>query len=191
MHKTVFALVALCALAAGAGFAQSGTMMAPPAGGGPATMSGASPASGAMSGGTMSSSPSMSGGSTMGVDKAMGGGSMSGDKGAMNAMSASRPVAFTDLDAARRLAAKGPTVLFFAADWDAASRADLADLAANGGRLSGVTVVVADFDKTADVRARYGIAYQGTYVQIDGDGKPVAVWSGGGVDGILTHVARM
>ena len=164
MQKIVFAWVALLALAATAGFAQSGTMMAPPKESG--------------SGGMMSDSNSKAGSM------------MSGDSG-LNAMGTSHEVAYTDLAAARRLAEKGPTVLLFAADWDAGSRTDLADISANGARLADVTVVVADYDKAADLKARYGIAHQDTYVQIDSSGKPLAAWSGGGVEGILAHVARM
>ena len=48
-----------------------------------------------------------------------------------------------------------------------------------------------DYDKAADLKNRYDITYQHTYVQIDGMGRKLGVWSGGGVDGILSHVNRM
>ena len=44
-------------------------------------------------------------------------------------------VIFTDLEAAEALAAKAPTVLFFAADWCPYCQADLKDINANGSRL--------------------------------------------------------
>ena len=97
---------------------------------------------------------------------------------------------FTTLDAAQALAAKHPTVLFFAADWCPYCQADLRDINANGDRLGDVVIVVADYDKTADLKAKYGITVQNTYVQIDANGKQKAVWAGGGVDGILSHLVR-
>jgi thiol-disulfide isomerase/thioredoxin len=97
---------------------------------------------------------------------------------------------FTTLDAARTLAAKHPTVLFFSADWCPYCQADLRDINANGDRLGEVAIVVADYDKAVELKAKYGITVQDTYVQIDANGKQKAVWVGGGVDGILSHLVR-
>ena len=166
-------MVSAFAVAAAGAFAQSGTMMAPAAGAGGAA------------GGMMSDSPQKAG-TMMAEDPAKSEGAM-----LRQAMGTGHKVAFTDLAAARKLAEKGPVVLFFAADWCPDCRADLKDINANGSRLSDVTVVVADYDKTADVKMMYGIAYQHSYVQIDAKGKALAAWSGGGVEGILKHVVRM
>jgi thiol-disulfide isomerase/thioredoxin len=106
------------------------------------------------------------------------------------APSSGTKVIFTTLDAAKALAGKRPTVLFFAADWCPYCQADLRDINANGDRLGDVVIVVADYDKTADLKAKYGITVQNTYVQIDANGKQKAVWAGGGVDGILSHLVR-
>jgi thioredoxin 1 len=100
-------------------------------------------------------------------------------------------VNFTTLKAAQAVAAKGPAVLMFAADWCPRCQADLRQISAEGARLGNITVVVVDYDKAVDLKARYGITYQHTYVQIDAMGKKLAAWSGGGVDGILSHVDRM
>ena len=106
------------------------------------------------------------------------------------APSSSTKVIFTTLDAAKALAAKRPTVLFFAADWCPYCQADLRDINANGDRLGDVAIVVADYDKTAELKAKYRITVQDTFVQIDANGKQKAVWAGGGVDGILSHIVR-
>ncbi len=106
------------------------------------------------------------------------------------APSSGTKVIFTTLDAAQAIAAKHPTVLFFAADWCPYCQADLRDINANGDRLGEVAIVVADYDKTAELKAKYGITVQNTYVQIDANGKQKAVWVGGGVDGILSHLVR-
>jgi thiol-disulfide isomerase/thioredoxin len=128
---------------------------------------------------------------TTGTDK----GGMAADPRTGNMLrtagSTGHKVLFSTLDAAEALAAKGPTVLMFAADWCPICQADLKDINANGSRLGSITIVVVDYDKAAELKSRYGITVQHTYVQIDAEGKKLAIWSGGGVDGILSHVDRM
>ena len=99
-------------------------------------------------------------------------------------------VPFTNLEDARALAEKGPTVLFFNADWCPLCRADLADIDARISDLGDVTVVVVDYDHAGDLKTKYGVTYQHTYVQIDGKGEKLALWSGGGVDRILKRILR-
>jgi len=106
------------------------------------------------------------------------------------APSSGTKIIFSTLAAAEALAQKQPTGLCFAADWCPYCQADLRDLNANGDRLSGIAVVVADYDKTADLKAAFGITRQDTFVQIDARGKQLTAWTGGGVDGILSHVVR-
>ena len=106
------------------------------------------------------------------------------------APSSGTKVIFATLDAAQALAAKHPTVLFFSADWCPYCQADLRDINANGDRLGDVAIVVADYDKAAELKAKYRVTVQNTYVQIDANGKQKAIWMGGGVDGILSHLVR-
>lgn len=108
------------------------------------------------------------------------------------AKSSGTKVIFTTLEAAEALAAKQPTVLFFAADWCPYCQADLKDINANGNQLGGVAIVVANYDTATDMKAKYGITAQDTFVQIDAAGMQKALWNGGGegVDGILSHIAR-
>jgi thiol-disulfide isomerase/thioredoxin len=107
------------------------------------------------------------------------------------AMSTGNKVIYTDIEAAKALAAKGPTVLMFAADWCPYCQADLKDINANGSRLGNVTIVVADYDKERELEKTYGVTVQDTFVQIDADGAKLAAWNSGGVDGILARVKRM
>ena len=104
------------------------------------------------------------------------------------AMSTGKKVIFTSLMAAEDIAARGPAVLFFAADWCPYCQADLRDINANGSRLGAATVIVLNYDKVADLKTKYGITAQDTFVQIDAKGNKLAVWNGGGVDGILSHL---
>jgi thiol-disulfide isomerase/thioredoxin len=106
------------------------------------------------------------------------------------AKSSGMKVIFKNLAAAEALAKNSPTVLFFAADWCPDCQADLRDINANGSRLGKVTVVVVDYDKSAELKAKYGIAVQDSYVQIDSKGARLAIWNGGGVDGILGNIVK-
>jgi thiol-disulfide isomerase/thioredoxin len=99
-------------------------------------------------------------------------------------------VAYENLMSAEKLAAKGPTVLFFAADWCPSCQADLRDINANGAKLGDVTVVVVDYDKSADLKQKYGITVQDTFVQIGPMGEKIGIWNGGGVDGIVAKVQK-
>ena len=98
---------------------------------------------------------------------------------------------FTDLAGAKAFAAKGPTVLFFSADWCLFCQADLRQFKAEGKRLGDVTVVVVDYDAAKDLKTAYKVTYQHTYVWIDSRGAAKAVWNGGGIDGILSRVKAM
>lgn len=106
------------------------------------------------------------------------------------AMSTGRKVIYTDIEAAKALAAKAPIVLFFAADWCSLCQADLKDINANGSRLGEITIVVVDYDKERELEGTYGVTVQDTFVQIDSNGARLVAWNGGGVDGILSRVKR-
>ena len=106
------------------------------------------------------------------------------------ARSTGRKVIYTDLEAAEALAAKGPTVLFFAADWCPSCQADLKDINANGSRLGDITIVVVDYDKERQLEKTFGVMVQDTFVQIDAKGSKLASWNSGGVDGILARAKR-
>jgi thiol-disulfide isomerase/thioredoxin len=106
------------------------------------------------------------------------------------AMSTGRKVIFTDIETAKKLAAKMPTVLFFDADWCPYCQADLKDINANGSRLGDITIVVVNYDAERELEKTYGVTVQDTFVQIDSKGARLAAWNGGGVDGILSRVKR-
>jgi len=103
---------------------------------------------------------------------------------------ASRIVTFTSLAAAQLLAAQGPTVLFFSASWCPTCRAAMRELEAGVERLGGVVVVVVDYDRAGELKKRYGVTYQHTWVRIDSRGGKLAVWSGGGVEELLRRIGQ-
>jgi thiol-disulfide isomerase/thioredoxin len=193
---TVFAVIALTASAQdmGGSSSSSGTseMMAPAdsMSGAPA-MKGSSDAMMAPQGSMKSSSDAMM--MDMSYDTLKKEGRLADVKMGMQlraAMSGGMKVAYKDLMSSEALAAKNPTVLFFSADWCPYCQADLKDINVNGAQLGKINVVVVDFDKSADIRQKYGITAQDTFVQIGPMGEKIAVWNGGGVMGILTNVKQ-
>jgi len=135
-----------------------------------------------------------SAGSSGGTGSMMSSNTMSADPKVGNelrfAMSTGHKVIFSDLEAAEALAAKTPTVLFFAADWCPYCQADLKEINANGSRLGDITIVVVNYDKERALEKTYGVTVQDTFVQIDSTGARLVAWNGGGVDGILSRVKR-
>jgi len=167
-------LVAAILLVGGLSFGQS-MMKAAAGSGGTGSMMEATTGSGGT--GSMMASNAMSADPTVGAQL-------------RRAPSTGRKIVYTDLAAAEALAAKGPTVLFFAADWCPYCQADLKDINANGSRMADITIVVTDYDKERQLEKQYGVTVQDTFVQIDASGARLAAWNGGGVDGILSHAKR-
>jgi len=108
----------------------------------------------------------------------------------MMAGPASRILPFTDLSTARLLAAQGPTVLFFQASWCPTCRAAMRDLEAGAGRLGGVVVLVVDYDRAVDLKKRYGVSSQHTWVRIDASGRKLDTWSGGSLEELLRRTGQ-
>jgi thiol-disulfide isomerase/thioredoxin len=104
--------------------------------------------------------------------------------------SSSRIIPFSDLTTARLLAAQGPTVLFFQASWCPTCRAAMKELEAGAGRLGDVLVLVVDYDRAGELKKRYGVTYQHTWVRIDASGGKLAVWNGGGLDELLRRMEQ-
>ena len=77
------------------------------------------------------------------------------------------------------------TVLFFHANWCPSCRA------ADKGILEGtipenLSILKVDFDNSSDLKKKYGVVSQHTFVQIDADGNEIKKWLGGnGVDDVV------
>lgn len=88
------------------------------------------------------------------------------------------------------LAAKGKTVVFFFASWCPNCRATVAELNARWAEVNpDLTLVVADYDKEAALKGKYGVTYQDTFVLLDAKGEAVKSWNAGGVDGLNANTA--
>ena len=88
-------------------------------------------------------------------------------------------ITLADYDGDRGAFAATDVVLFFNADWCSTCKvardniqADLASIPA------GLTIVIVDFDTATELREKYGVTVQHTFVQVDADGNELAKWSG-------------
>jgi len=86
------------------------------------------------------------------------------------------------------LAEEKPTVLFFNASWCPDCRAAREDFTAHGDSLMGVNLVLVDYDNSDDLKMKYGVTYQHTFVRIDPMGKSLDLWNGGGTMELLSHI---
>ena len=88
----------------------------------------------------------------------------------------------------------GKVVLFFHAPWCPSCRANEKDIQAKvaaGSLPAGLTLVKVDYDSSTDLKARYGVTVQDTFVQVDAAGHPVGrpVTDPAGVDGLVAALA--
>lgn len=77
------------------------------------------------------------------------------------------PAAYADTD----------VVLFFHATWCPTCKAADDSLTSNPVP-PGLTIVKVDYDENLDLKEKYGVTVQHTFVQVDPDGKELAKWTG-------------
>lgn len=76
---------------------------------------------------------------------------------------------------------RGRTIIFFHANWCPYCKAADAELKANPDQIpSDVTILKADYDTEKQLKQRYNITTQDTFVLIDVDGNEVLKWTSGG-----------
>ena len=75
-------------------------------------------------------------------------------------------------------AATGKVVLFFHATWCPICR-EVEESLTSAPVPAGLTVVKVDFDDAGELRQRYGVTVQHTFVQVDAQGRQLAKWSTG------------
>ncbi|MBI4054219.1 MAG: thioredoxin family protein [Candidatus Doudnabacteria bacterium] len=80
-------------------------------------------------------------------------------------------------------------VLNFYAPWCPFCRAADADFQANLGRLpENLVLLRVQYDSEKELKSKYGVTYQHTFVQVDEQSKQVTKWSGGGIDELIARV---
>lgn len=90
--------------------------------------------------------------------------------------------AFAEADDARR-------VYFFHAGWCPTCRTAHRNFTRNVDRIPGDVVVFrVDYDSNRELRRRFGVTYQHTYVLVDEEGELVRRWSGGDIDQLIRNL---
>ena len=70
-------------------------------------------------------------------------------------------------------------VLFFHASWCPTCRALDTDIKAHLGDIpSNLTILDVDYDDSAELKKKYGVTYEHTFVQVDAQGNMLKKWSG-------------
>jgi len=83
----------------------------------------------------------------------------------------------------------GKAVLFFHAKWCPTCLAAEKEILAGQDQIpSNITIIKTDFDSMKDLKKKYSIVNQHTFVQVDADGTEVTRWVGGGLKTILQKV---
>lgn len=95
-------------------------------------------------------------------------------------MMKNEPGQYIDYNASKlAMATKGPVVLFFHATWCPSCKATDADVTAHLKDIPGnLTILKVDYDSNPELKKKYGVTYQHTFVQVDASGNVIKKWSG-------------
>ena len=83
----------------------------------------------------------------------------------------------------------GRALLFFHADWCPTCRAAEKDILSKIDQVpDDLTILKADYDTERELKKKYQVVVQHTFVQVDQNGNQVTKWSGGGLRDILNLI---
>lgn len=98
-------------------------------------------------------------------------------------------ITYDQYQASKDTYADSKVVLFFNATWCPACRAINEALTSDPGKIPAKTTVVSvDYDQHTDLRQRYGVTTQHTFVQIDTNGEKTRQWVSTSVDALLKEL---
>jgi len=81
--------------------------------------------------------------------------------------------------AADKIGSNDKVVIDFAAEWCPSCRAFERDVQVNADSIpADLTILKADYDTEKDLKKKYGVTLQHTFVQVDAEGELVAKWTG-------------
>lgn len=84
---------------------------------------------------------------------------------------------------------EGQALLFFHANWCPTCRAADKSIMQDGDQLpKGLTILKTDYDSETDLKRKYKINYQHTFVLVNKSGEEIKKWQGGGVETILENI---
>lgn len=82
-------------------------------------------------------------------------------------------------------------VLFFHAKWCPTCKVADSDITQNLSKIpSDVVVYKTDYDTENQLKSKYGITYQHTFVLVDSQGNEILKWNGGGINEILSKLEQ-
>ncbi len=80
-------------------------------------------------------------------------------------------------------------VLFFHAKWCPTCKAANTEFEANLDKIpSDVVLFKTDYDTSGELKTKYGITYQHTFVQVNTSGKQLAKWNGGDINELIQNL---
>lgn len=80
-------------------------------------------------------------------------------------------------------------VLFFHAKWCPTCRAANTEFETNLDKIpSDVVLFKTDYDTSSNLKTKYSITYQHTFVQVDALGKQLAKWNGGDINELIQNL---
>lgn len=83
----------------------------------------------------------------------------------------------------------GKNIIFFHANWCPTCRAADKDIKNNLSSIpKNLTILKTDYDTQKDLRKKYGVTGQHTFVQVDSEGKMITKWSGGDLSTIISRI---
>ena len=94
-------------------------------------------------------------------------------------------------DNLKKATENGKAVIFFHAGWCPTCQAAEADFQSNFEQIpENVTILKADYDTEAELKSKYGIIMQDTFVEVDAQGNEIAKWNSGG-EGVKMLLANL
>jgi len=103
-----------------------------------------------------------------------------------------RYVDYSEANLAKATESDGKAVLFFAAlAWCPSCQAADKDIQANFDKVPiDITILRVDYDTAKDLKQKYAITMQDTFIQVDSNGKEITRWNSGGqgVNALLANL---
>ena len=105
--------------------------------------------------------------------------SMAPSDAAEQAQASGSYITLTQYEGGKDMYDGGNVVLFFAADWCPTCQEATENLEADPAAIpAGLTIVRVDYDNADELKQKYGVTTQHTFVQVDGSGQELAKWTG-------------
>lgn len=88
-------------------------------------------------------------------------------------------ITLAEYEGGKDMYGEGDVVLFFAADWCPTCQEATENLEADPAAIpAGLAIVRVDYDNSDELKQKYGVTVQHTFVQVDADGNEIAKWNG-------------